>query len=673
MRCVFFILICLSAAIPCTARIITVDDDGLADFNNIQAAIDAAVEGDTVIVAEGRYVENITFNGRNITLTSTDPCNPDVVAATIIDGNQNGSVVTFNSGEDANCVLNGFTITNGNAEHGGGIYCENSRPTITNCSITRNTARHFGGGIICRHCCWPPGSPPPPLPPHPPPECNLPGPKIANCIISSNTADVGGGICCEGSMSTITNSTITFNSAVVGAGIFCCQSSPTISNCTIGYNSSQINGGGMTNRDHSFPDIKGCLFIANSAKYAGGMENSFNGSPSLTNCLFSDNWAEYGGGIDNYSSNPILTNCTFSRNLAQADGGGMSSYGGSKPMLANCIFWRNTDKGGGDESAQIHGGHSNLPVVNYSCIQGWTGRLGGSGNIRNDPCFVDLGYWNSNDTPQDPRDDVWIEGNYHLLPDSPCINAGDPNYIAESNETDLDGNPRVIGCRIDMGVFEYMQLVPAEVRIVPHTINMANQRKWITCYIYLPEAYNVADIDLCVVLLEYEIEPEQFWVNEKEQVVIAKFSHEQLQGILDIGEVELTISVQLMDGTVFEGTDIIRVIYEGGGKLAKLEASNPNPTDGAGGVNITTDLSWTAGYSATSHDVYFGTSSPPPFVCNQTAATFDPGTMVYSTKYYWRVDEVNKWGKTTGQVWSFTTMRFPPHPPPPPPPPQPPP
>jgi hypothetical protein len=93
-------------------------------------------------------------------------------------------------------------------------------------------------------------------------------------------------------------------------------------------------------------------------------------------------------------------------------------------------------------------------------------------------------------------------------------------------------------------------------------------------------------------------------------------------------------------------------------------ASNPNPPDGAIGVSRTADLSWIAGENATSHNVYFGTSNPPPFVGNQTTTIFDPGTMDYNTTYYWRIDEVNPGGITTGTVWSFTTVSRPPPPPP---------
>jgi hypothetical protein len=85
-------------------------------LKTIQKGIDKAHEGDTVTVAQGVYLENIHFDGKNITLTSTDPFHPDVVANTIIDGNQSGSVVTFSRTEGESCVLSGFTICNGQSK-----------------------------------------------------------------------------------------------------------------------------------------------------------------------------------------------------------------------------------------------------------------------------------------------------------------------------------------------------------------------------------------------------------------------------------------------------------------------------------------------------------------------------------------------------------------------------
>ena len=285
-------------------------------------------------------------------------------------------------------------------------------------------------------------------------------------------------------------------------------------------------------------------------------------------------------------------------------------------------------------------------------------------------------FWNNGFTV--PEGDGNREGNplfadtstsdYHLLPDSLCIDTGDPNYIPVPNEKDLDGNPRVMDGRIDMGAYEYVPPIPANVRIIPRTVSLQSTGKSIIVFLWLPEDFDVIDttgIDPNGILLEYKIRPEQFWFNEQKQVVISVFSMEKVRAILEIGEVELTISVRLMNGTSFAGMDLITV--KGKGKPdTYVKATDPNPPDGATDIDITADLSWIPAPLAVSHDVYFGTVTPPPFVGNQAAAAFDLGTMTYMTTYYWRIDEVNKWGTaTTGQIWSFTTVQFPPPPPPP--------
>jgi hypothetical protein len=94
--------------------------------------------------------------------------------------------------------------------------------------------------------------------------------------------------------------------------------------------------------------------------------------------------------------------------------------------------------------------------------------------------------------------------------------------------------------------------------------------------------------------------------------------------------------------------------------IERNKAANPSPAYGELNVAITKDLSWTAGIMATSHDVYFGTTNPPQFRCNQTGTTYDTGTMDVLTTYYWRIDERSSIGITAGYVWSFTTIPPPP-------------
>lgn len=120
------------------------------DFPTVQAALDGAEVGDRILVRGGRWFENIHFNGKDVTLSSLDPTDPECVAATILDGSRSGSVVRFSGTETSDCVLTGLTITNGRALHGGGIHGAATKARIERCSIRHNEAAggpHRGGGV----------------------------------------------------------------------------------------------------------------------------------------------------------------------------------------------------------------------------------------------------------------------------------------------------------------------------------------------------------------------------------------------------------------------------------------------------------------------------------------------------------------------------------------------
>lgn len=129
----FFVILALLAP-PIHAATIYVP----ADHSTIQASINAAYEGDEIIVSCETYVENINFSGKNIILRSTDPTSPTVVGSTVINGNGAGSVVTFSGTESSDCVLSGFTLTNGYELNGAGIYGNGTLATIQNNIITSN-------------------------------------------------------------------------------------------------------------------------------------------------------------------------------------------------------------------------------------------------------------------------------------------------------------------------------------------------------------------------------------------------------------------------------------------------------------------------------------------------------------------------------------------------------
>jgi len=143
----FFILLFLSISTIVSAGIIHVP----GDQPTIQAGIDAAMNGDTVSVADGTYTGSgnkaLDFWGKAITVKSEN--GPENC---VIDCENNGRGFSFHSGEDANSVVNGFTIQNGRtASNGGGIYCQNSSPKILNNIISENWSYYGGGGIFCSY------------------------------------------------------------------------------------------------------------------------------------------------------------------------------------------------------------------------------------------------------------------------------------------------------------------------------------------------------------------------------------------------------------------------------------------------------------------------------------------------------------------------------------------
>jgi parallel beta-helix repeat protein len=414
MKNLVFVFAFFLLNIPCSAEIIIVDNDWPYDFDNIQAAINYSSNGDYIFVFPGTYTGNynIDFLGKAITVRNIAPTDPYFVAQTIIDCNHLGCAFYFESEEDANSILAGFTITNSL----GAIQC-NSSPTIKNCILAGKPG--YEGGIYCF--------------------TSYSHPAITNCTISGNSSS---GIYCElGASPVITNCSITGNtgSDTRGGGICCYESNPTITNCTITGNSAGAEGGGIFCCDSSNPVITSCTITGNSA-----------GSD--------------GGGICCYdSSNPKITNCTITGNSAERYGGGICLAGTSSSIpVTSSIIWGNADSNGRGQSAQIYSG---TPNVWFSCIQDDNSNdanipFGDENfNIDDDPCFVEPGYWVDANNPNiivEPNDPnaIWLDGDYHLLLTSPCIETGDPHFNYNPGDIDMDGQPRLMGLRVDMGVDE---------------------------------------------------------------------------------------------------------------------------------------------------------------------------------------------------------------------------
>ena len=346
---------------------------------------------------------------------------------------------------NATAVLDGFTINGGNAdlvyphhyEHGGGMYNNNSSPTLTNCIFSGNSAGDGGGmynvnsSPMLVDCVF---------------SENIStgicagmyndssNPTLLSCIFIGNTAKVyGGGMFNNDSSPTLTNCMFSGNSAIKGGGMYNWASSPMLSDCVFSENSTTGKGGGMYN-ERGDTVLLNCIFSENSAlRNGGGMFNRYSSQTSLTNCIFTGNSAGYGGGMENdTTSSPRLFNCTFSDNLAENTGGGISNIQNARPLLVNCILWGNIPE-------DIQGSAS----VSYSNVEGgWPGE----GNISITPDFAvpntrdyhlksQAGRWDS-------ISESWVIDETSSL----CIDAGDPNY-----PVGLERFPN--GARVNMGAY----------------------------------------------------------------------------------------------------------------------------------------------------------------------------------------------------------------------------
>ncbi len=138
---------------PHTAAVSDPRESGTREHpvDTIQEGIDMALDGATIIVAEGTYRECAVFAGRQITVTGCDPNEPTVPRSyPVIDANYAGTAVSFSRGEDPNCVLSGFVMVRGKGDFAGGVRCEGSSPTIANCLIVGNrSVKPYGAAVYC--------------------------------------------------------------------------------------------------------------------------------------------------------------------------------------------------------------------------------------------------------------------------------------------------------------------------------------------------------------------------------------------------------------------------------------------------------------------------------------------------------------------------------------------
>ncbi len=307
------------------------------------------------------------------------------------------------------------------------MYIDHGAATLVDCAFTGNQAYTSGGAI------YDVGS----------------DATFTHCTFDGNSVSspsgTGGAIYNDDSDGTLTTCTFTGNAAnggseAYGGAMYNSYSAPILVACAFHGNSANRRGGGMYNH-YSDPMLRECVFIGNAASGGqGGAMYSYGSSPTAVTCVFNGNSSSNSGGaVYNYyyGSYPVFVNCTFSRNAVVSGYGGGMYNSVSSATLRSCVLWGNT----ADNGAQIYGSST---AVSYSSIEdGWAG----TGNIALDPLFVDAD--GPDDIPGTADDDL------RLTAGSPCINTGDPDFIPEPGETDLDGHARVLCGRVEMGAYEF--------------------------------------------------------------------------------------------------------------------------------------------------------------------------------------------------------------------------
>jgi predicted outer membrane repeat protein len=397
---------------------------------------------------------------------NTNVCELNGDIGTANDNTDNAYHVVVSAGAVGTAALDGFTVTNGNANVnstvtvnaqtvsrriGGGIFCYNSAPLVANCSVTNNASNFNGGGIYL-------------------------------AVISSSTS--------------FTNCTISNNTCPSGAGLYATSISAavTFNNCSFTGNTATSSGGGIY-ANTTILRFNNCILSGNAGSSGAGMYMLACTDIRISNCLVTGNLSSStGGGIWSSQSSPVITNCTFAGNRATTTGGGLyfTLTVATAPTVYNSIIY------GNEVAAAVNNIVTNTgataPTVYYSIVENAAGYTNGGNNSTANPLFIN---------PQDASLAPTADGNYRVQKCSPAINGGLNTYTTNASiTTDLDNNSRFSFTTVDRGVYEKALAVPNTNGIVyvdkSNTDNEGDGSSWERAVTELADALKAAKTNTAI-------------------------------------------------------------------------------------------------------------------------------------------------------------------------------
>jgi hypothetical protein len=349
------IAVSLTVGFPLVARADTITVGGATDYPTMQEGLDAATDGDEVVVFSGTYFgplnTNLDFHGAGIHLRAITP------GGVTIDCQETCRAFLFDDSEDTLSIVDGIVVTHGAGENGGAVLIEDSSPKFTGCAFVSCTAEESGGAV---HVA-----------------------TGAAVIISSdfqeNYAIAGGAIAAEIGSLKLRDCTFSSNDAdETGGAILLDESTATLRSCRFTDNETlydwhdEPSDGGALHVVGTQVDFEDCSFVGNQARRGGALSLRRPCEVNLSRCAFDSNRSDnLGAAIHMYGCSPTIEECRFERNEPTGGGTVWGEY--SSPFMSYCTFWNNKGTYGPDVGHDIELYHTDIgdALIENCTFCGW--------------------------------------------------------------------------------------------------------------------------------------------------------------------------------------------------------------------------------------------------------------------------------------------------------------